>query len=138
MEEAFLRIGAQDVGRHHGYVAGYSEPVYATIREPCDQILSHYWKVRDKWTLEQYLAQRTGRLNLHHAVIGKYFIYEDGLQAIFAQLGYPDVQIDRIGATGADKSFLTPARIELIQQKFSADVALYRSVIDGHQTALAK
>ena len=131
MEQAFLRLGAHDVGRHHGYVAT-DLPAYATIRNPVTQVLSHYWRVKDKLTLEQYVAQRTPRLNLHHAVIDRYFIYEQGLTAIFVQLGYPAVRIDRIGATGADKSFLTPERIELINETFADDIALYRSVLNAH------
>ncbi len=135
-EQAFLRYipAAQDIGRHHGYVE-CDEPVYATIREPCSQVLSHYWRVKDELGFEQYVKQRTPRLNIHHEIVDRYFIYENGLVSIFEQLGFSGVRLEHIGATHADKVFLTPARIDLINRTFAEDVALYQQVnhVRNHQ-----
>jgi len=134
--EGFMGIpGAQNVGRHHGYVA-CDEPVYATIRDPYTLVLSHYWRVKDKISFEQYVKQRVPRLTgrpLQDVVIDRYFIYEDGLANIFEQLGYPDVQLGHIGATHSDKAFLTSERIDLINRTFPEDVALYQKVTHGRR-----
>ena len=132
-EQAFLEHvpGSLDVGRHHGYETGFKEPVYATIRNPHDQLLSHYWKERDKITFEDYLRYRTPRLNIHHAVIDKYFIYENGLSNIFWQMGFPAVPVEHVGVSNVDKSFLTKVRKEMINELFKEDVSLYESVVNA-------
>ena len=133
-EQAFLALGADDIGRHHGYTP-YDLPVYATIRKPCDQVLSHYWQVRDRWTLEEYIQQRTPRLNIHHEVVDRYFIYEQGLDRIFTELGYPDVTFKRIGGSHADPTFLTPERIDLINRTFAEDNDLYLKALECEHVA---
>ena len=128
MERAFLEHvpGAQDIGRHHGFT-DYGLPVYATIRRPVDQVLSHWWKVRDRMSLEEYIEQRTPRLNIHHEHIQHYFRYEDGLARVFQWLGYPGVKVAQVGESNPGIE-LTPAQVELINQKFADDVALYNGL----------
>jgi hypothetical protein len=136
-EAAFLRYvpGAQTVGRHHGFVPGYGHPVYATIRNPLHQVLSHYWRVKDRLSLPEYLKQRKPRLNHLHAVVDRYFIYENGLESIFAALGYAGIQLERIGATHAEPEYLTAERTALISKAFPDDIALYESVRRGFKNA---
>jgi hypothetical protein len=131
MEQAFLSHvpGAQDVGRHHGYEVGYMEPVYATIRNPCMQLLSHYWKVRDEMSFKDYLNSRTPRLNHHKA--NRYFIFEHGLERIFEQLGYSDIKVPHVGKSNADINILTEENIMLINKLFKEDVVLYESVVNA-------
>lgn len=131
MERAFLDQvpGAQKIGRHHGYVDGYGLPVYATIRSPADLVLSHWWKAQDRLTLAEYIKQRTPRLNVHHGVIDRYFLYDDGLEQIFADLGYPGVKTERIGGSNPDRTYLTPARVHLINRAFPEDNDLYLNAL---------
>ena len=126
MERAFLDHvpTAQDVGRHHGYVMGFKEPVYATIRNPADQVLSHWWKRRHEITIEQYIKERTPRLNIHP--VDKYFRYDWGLTEIFRQLGY-NVTVEKIGVSGVDKSYLTKETIKMINKTFAEDYELYQA-----------
>lgn len=130
MEQAFLDHvpGAQKIGRHHGFTPKYGLPVYATTRNPVDLILSHWWKTRDTLTLEQYIERRTPRLHLFADQIDRYFLYDDGLEAIFAQLGYPDVKTEKIGGSDPDRDYFNKAQIHLIKRAFPDDVALYEGV----------
>lgn len=136
MEQAFLDHvpNAQDIGRHHGFT-DCGLPVYATIRNPVDQVLSHWWKLRTVMPLEQYIELRTPRLNIHHSVIDRYYIYEDGLESIFSALGYPGIKIKRIGGSQPDRDYLTPERVHLIEQAFPDDVDIYMNVLGSRNVA---
>ena len=128
MEQAFLDHiqGAQDVGRHHGLTAG-PEPLYATLRDPATQVMSYWWHLRGMYpSLEQYIANKSRpRLNLFADQVTRYFIYEDGLEGIFEQLGYPGIQAKRIG--GHNPPVPIPEVAGMIRESFPEDWILYNT-----------
>jgi len=138
MEAAFLRSvpEAQDVGRHHGYTPVDNLPVYATIRHPCDQVLSHWWKVKRFVSLENYVRVRAPRLNLHQEHIDRYFLYSSGLENIFTQLGWPGVAVEHIGGSKPTGLELRADQVDLINETFAEDLALYREALQIDQAHL--
>ena len=145
-ERAFLEHVPEALisNAHHDHpdmIPNLGIPVYATIRNPYDQVLSWYWGPwRRSHTIEEFLRRSPPsrnwiqkRLNCYDEYVDGYFLYEDGLEQIFRTLGYGNVRIDRVGVSGADKSLLTEDVCLLIDELLPYDVALYQRVLEAYR-----
>jgi hypothetical protein len=116
-------------------------PVYATIRNPYDQVLSWYapWE-KQGFTVVEFLHRSPPgrrwiqkRLNVYDEYVDAYFIYEDGIEQIFKTLGYGIVSVPKVGTSGVDKTRLTQEARELIDEIFEYDVKLYERITQSFQ-----
>lgn len=141
LEQALLKIpGALTDGLHHSYpwrIPDLGLPVYATIRNPYDQVLSHWGNYCQKTsvTIEQFLDLRVigrlwapGSLNPYDEWVSEYFVYEAGMEAVMARLGHPEIEVPKVGVINPDRSVLTQSIHARIRKEFSKDLWLYREV----------
>jgi len=141
---------------HHAHLSdmplldNYSEPVYTLIRDPYDYVLSRYfYKYRHavnrsdqvleafipKYSLESHSSPAGTIMQMYRGFVDRYFLFEDGIAAFFAAVGFPDVDIPTIGASSA-KAQGPRLKIEdvslkvkeLINQHFADEVGLYQMV----------
>lgn len=126
-EEAFLKQvpGAVSIAHHHRYTE-CDEPVYATVRDPIEIAMSFWWRVHETETLEKWYSKRQPRLFLNLDKVDRYFLYENGLESIFAELGYPDVSLPNIGKQ--DRPPATEEQRAYLTRMFPDDIELYEQV----------
>lgn len=107
-------------------------PVFTMLRNPTTQLLSWWWDSRYIWCFEDYIKEHwTGitwnheDLNPYAPIVDKFFIYEHGLEPMFEELGLPQWSIPRVGVSQTEYKYITPEAIDLINERFPKDVALY-------------
>ena len=125
-----------------------SEPFYSVLRNPYDVIASKYWRQnRDRekdLPLGEFLVNF--RFNAKYDQFGpiiatyqdyvdRYFLYERGLQDFFTQVGFPDVEVPKIGQVNeklyrqrTNWRHLDHKYLYAIDKLFPRDVELYRRV----------
>lgn len=108
--------GEKLIGRHHArrkdlyLMHGRTEPVVALARDPYDYLLSNFarWtKGAQQMTFEQFLDQSAWQPDLigewdnaitpYQGYVDHYYLYEDGLDDFFANLGFPGVPLKQVG-----------------------------------------
>jgi hypothetical protein len=143
---------------------GRPEPVFTTIRDPYDYVLSRYWykfKSPDRereCSIEEYIPLyarevRTGQFGRmfgsqmlpYRDCVDRFFLFEDGLKPIFEFIGFPDVEIETVGKNTPMQMLQWGPRLTvhdisdeakgLIEDHFAMELALYRQVRDKRKAA---
>lgn len=108
-------------------------PVYSVIRDPYHIIMGAFGRAPDvQW--EHFLAtwnpdslgEWGGRMTPYEGYVDHYFIFEDGLEAMFKRLGLPDTPLGHLGRyeTHFYKP-ISPAGWDVMREKFAEDFARY-------------
>lgn len=147
--------GERLLGRHHArkkdlyLLNGHSEPVIGIVRDPYDYVLSSYarWTKPEATRLsserkigfEQFLnsnwqpdliGEWDGAITPYQGYVDYYFLYEDGLEAIFSYLGFPGITLKQVGIDETpeyapiDEMGFEVKR--LIEERFWKDIKFYR------------
>lgn len=132
---------------HHGTIdevieakKKYGLKTITTLRDPAHILLSYWWGfLRHKplrITFEDHIKRSPatilwGRIFPYHELTDEYFLFSKGLDAFFKYLGFPDLNVPKIGVRPKaqqrlpDPNYITEEHRALIKEKFPDDVALY-------------
>ena len=131
----------------------YSEPLYSVLRNPYELLASKYWHRTYKRNLEKhpfsfadFLIEVSANarydqfgpiLATYQDYVNRYFLYEDGLESFFKMVGFPDVEIPKIGRVNAELNktrinwrHLDYKYLQAIDKLFPRDVELYKRVTE--------
>lgn len=135
---------------HMPLLKEHPEPVYTLIRNPYDYILSRYnYEFREearrndevlekyisKYSLESHSSPFGSIMCMYRNYVDKYFLFEDGPKAFFDAVGFPDVDVGKIGMRSGQImgerlkiEDVPPVVKELIDHHFAEELALYKQV----------
>jgi hypothetical protein len=141
---------------HHAHMSDmpllreYSEPVYTMIRDPYDYVLSRYFykykfpenrsdeileKFIPKYSLESHSSPSGSIMCMYRGFIDRYFLFEDGPEAFFEEVGLGGTEVGEIGLRNCPTlgkrlkiEDVDPKVKALIDQHFAEELELYRKV----------
>jgi hypothetical protein len=157
-------------GTHHARIEhmplldDHEEPVYTTLRDPYDYVLSRYWykhktpEAKAKNSLESYiikysLENREGEyghqfgstIAMYRDYVDRFFLFEEGLKPIFDAIGFSGVELPEVGkptpmqklewGPRLRKEDISQEAKDLIEKHFAEELALYRQVKSKRKAA---
>jgi hypothetical protein len=108
-------------------------PVYSVIREPFDFVMSSWARAYDP-TMRDFLdnwnpdalGEWEGRMTPYEGFVTHYFLFENGLEDLFARWGFPDTPLGHQGRYETPPYHpVSPADEDLVRERFPVDFKRY-------------